>query len=359
MPQPRLSSVASPTRTLDRPDDALIFSPGMGGDGSAKPSIGIALGGGGARGWAHIGVLRALEDIGVCPRVVTGTSIGAAVGAVFAAGRLDAFEAWARSLDRRAIVGLFDLSLQGGLIQASRVFDELQDILPDVDIEDLGLPFGAVATDLERGTEVWLRSGSLRDAVRASIAIPGLIQPKRIQGRWLVDGGLLDPCPVRLCRALGAEVVIAVELSATKALSPALAEVMETHDTPIIEEPPPPEPQEGPKPSSDFYETLSELSDRLWKQLRPAEAPPPEPKPSVYEVIGQSLQIMQTRITRSLMAGDPPELHIVPRLQNVGLMDFDRAADAIEEGARAVRVALTAQADFRRPELESKTSEPS
>lgn len=330
----------------------------MSGSSSTKPSIGIALGGGGARGWAHIGAIRALEEIGVCPTVVAGTSMGAAVGAVYAAGKLDAFEAWARSLDRRTIVGLFDLSLQGGLIHASRVFDELQDTLPNINIEELDRPFGAVATDLERGSEVWLRSGSLRDAVRASIAIPGLIRPKRIRNRWLVDGGLVDPCPVRLCRALGAEVVIAVELSATKALSPALAEVMEGLDEPLAEEPPP-SPSDGDeaKASGDFFETLSELSDRLWKQLRPTETPPPEPKPSVYEVIGQSLQIMQTRISRSLMAGDPPELHIVPRLQNVGLMDFDRAAEAIEEGARAVRVALTAQADFHRRELETTSAD--
>lgn len=313
--------------------------------------IGLALGAGGARGWAHIGAIRALEEAGLRPEVVTGTSMGAAVGAVYAAGMLDEFEAWARGLDRSTLLSLFDLSLRGGLIQAHRVFDHLEEILPNVDIEELDMPFAAVATDLDLGTEVRIRTGNLRHAVRASIAIPGLISPGQLGGRWMVDGGLLNPVPVTLARELGADAVIAVELSATKALSPAIAALTDSVALPAQEEIAASNQEAGPKAqaSSDFFEALSEASESFWAQVS-SEEPDRRATPSVYEVIGQSLQIMQTRITRGLMAGDPPELHIIPRLQNVGLMDFDRAEAAIVEGRRAVRVALNAQADFRMPE---------
>lgn len=335
---------------------------------TAKPlRIGLALGGGGARGWAHIGVIRALQAAGLQPDVVAGTSMGAAVGAAYAAGTLDAFEAWARRLDRRTLLSLFDVSFRGGLIGANRVFDELQDILPEIDIEQLGMPFAAVATDLERGTAVRIRRGSLQDAVRASIAIPGLISPARKDGRWMVDGGLSDPVPVSAARALGADAVVAVELSASLALSPALASLAKSgvakpaaaendHDgsEPVslgaLDREVGPGPRSS-KSSWDVFDTLSDMAERLLGQRRSITDEASRREPSVYEVISQSLYFMQVRITRSIMAGDPPELHVVPRLQNVGLMDFDRASEAIDEGFRAVQVALAVQADFRRPEL--------
>lgn len=326
------------------------------------PRIGVALGGGGARGWAHVGALRALDEVGLAPDVIAGTSMGAAVAAAYAAGKLDEFEEWALALDRRGLIGLFDLSFQGGLIGAHRVFDELSEILPDIDIEELPMPFGAVATDLEHGTAVRLVEGSLRTALRASVAIPGLISPIQVGGRWVVDGGLVDPVPVGLVRALGAEVVIAVELSANRSIAPQLTPFLEppTAEMPKIEPPPgastlasadalPPE--EGAEDDAvgtpSFFDHLGDLTERFWSQLRPAERPViPDPPPSVYEVISQSLYIMQVRIARSVLAGEPPDLHVVPRLQSVQLMDFDKAEEAIEEGARAVRTALAAQADF-------------
>jgi NTE family protein len=260
--------------------------------------IGLALGSGAARGWAHVGVIRALEEAGLAPEVVCGSSSGALVGGLYAAGRLDALEAFGRRLDWRGVMGYFDLSLRGGLIKARKLVDVLTAEIPDCTLEALDRRFAAVATDLLTGHEVWLREGSLFDALRASIALPGLVTPVWIQGRWLVDGGLVNPVPVSVCRALGADSVIAVDLNTT---------LLGRHLDPG-------------KPSS-------------------AEAPP-----SLYDVIANSISIMQVRITRSRMAGDPAELLVTPRLGNFALLDFARAAEAIEEGRRAVAVALAGAA---------------
>jgi len=331
---------------------ALDYAPAV----SWTPRIGLALGSGAARGWAHIGVLRALTDFGLYPSIVCGTSMGALVGAAYAAGRLDSFEAWARSLDRGTVLGMFDVSLRGGLIQAKKVFDYMANDIPDVDIDSLDLQFGAVATDLDRGTEVWFRSGSLRDALRASVALPGLISPTREEGtgRWLVDGGLVNPVPVSLCRALGADVVIAVELSAevlTHPITPLSARVPQM-TPPVSAEGASADEEEETGENADggsMFDALSDFTERLRDRLVGPNHSASEPWPSVYEVISKSLLVMQVRITRSTMAGDPPELHVVPRLQKVGILDFDKAAQAIPEGYRAVEMALATQADFHKP----------
>ncbi len=182
---------------------------------SQRSRLGIALGAGAARGWAHIGVLRVLARAGREPAFVAGTSIGALVGAAYAAGRLDALEGWVRGLQRRDVVALMDLAFSGGVMNGHRLFELFAEEVPDLDIADLERPYAAVATDLETGREVWLTRGSLHAAVRASIALPGLISPVRHQGRWLVDGGLVNPVPVSVCHALGAEEVIAVDLQTT------------------------------------------------------------------------------------------------------------------------------------------------
>ena len=180
-----------------------------------NPPIGLALGSGAARGWSHIGVIRALHDARITPEIVCGSSAGAVVGAFYAAGELDAFERWVRDLGRRQIMGYMDPTLRGGLIKARKVFEALAEHLPDRPIESLPIPFAAVATDLSNGHEVWLREGSLLDALRASVAVPGLVKPEYLDGRWLVDGGLVNPVPVSLCRAMGAGSVIAVDLNTT------------------------------------------------------------------------------------------------------------------------------------------------
>jgi NTE family protein len=182
--------------------------------GSATPvKIGIALGSGSARGWAHIGALRALIGAGIEPQIVCGTSIGALVGAVYVGGDLDALETWVTGLTWRKVVGFFDISFGSGILKGDKFNDFLRSNFLDEEITELPHPFAAVATDLQSGREVWLREGRVVDAVRASIAIPGLFTPCERDGKLLVDGGLVNPVPVSLCRAMGADFVIAVDLS--------------------------------------------------------------------------------------------------------------------------------------------------
>jgi NTE family protein len=303
--------------------------------------IGLALGSGSARGWAHIGVIRALRQAGIEPDIVCGTSIGAVVGAAYAAGKLETYEKWVRKLDRRKVVGYFDLSLRGGLIKARRVFEFLHAEILDRPIESLERPFAAVATDLRSGQEVWLRQGSLFDSLRASVALPGLVAPVKLEGRWLVDGGLVNPVPVSLCRTLGADVVIAVDLNTVlvsrrfrgQGKHPAAPSASLGSDTAEAEE---------EKPEKSLQGTILSLTTELRQLLRREETESEEQPPSIYEVLASCIDIMAVRITRSRMAGDPPELLITPRLEDFGLLDFDRAAEAIDEGKRAVSRALAA-----------------
>ncbi len=306
-------------------------------------TIGLALGSGAARGWAHVGVIQALEEAGLSPRIVCGSSSGALVGAFYVADRVEALERWGRQLDWRQVVGYFDLSLRGGLITARKLFEFVATQLPDRPLSALERRFATVATQLETGREVWLRDGSLLDSVRASIALPGLITPVKVDGRWLVDGGLVNPVPVSLCRAMGADSVVAVDLNtgrlgrrsrreAAKALAPEAA------------------PEPGDEPGDEFREPgrlqagfqgwLSEVRQRLGAS-EPGER---DDRPSIYEVIANSINIMQVHVTRSRMAGDPPDLLVAPRLGHFALLDFDRADEAIAEGRRAVARALAAGA---------------
>ncbi len=314
--------------------------------------IGIALGSGSARGWAHIGVLRGLAEAGIRPDVVCGSSVGAVVGAAYASGKLDPFESWVRGLDRGRVLRNLDLSFRGGLLKAAQFFSFMSPELPDGEIDALPLAFGAVATDLTTGQEVWLRRGSLHDALRASVAMPGLITPAEREGRWLVDGGLVNPVPISLCRALGADSVIAVDLNTTLLGRRGFG-------APSMPEPEPEAPEanldteraDEPSLAQASEDTDGDEATRLratvesWaRDLRERiasrdEARTPE-HPSLYEVLANSLNIMQVRITRSRMAGDPPDLLVAPQLGDFALLDLDRGAEAIEEGRRATERAL-------------------
>ncbi|MGD9867242.1 MAG: patatin-like phospholipase family protein, partial [Hyphomicrobiales bacterium] len=175
-----------------------------------KPKIGIALGGGAARGWAHIGVLKALAEAGIAPDVVAGTSIGAVAGGCYAAGKLDQLEEFALSLNRRKIFGFLDFNFGGsGLISGRRLCGELDSHLKECMIPDLNRRFVAVATELGTGHEIWLSKGRLVPAMHASYALPGIFRPVHLNGRWLIDGAFVNPVPVSVCRALGANIVIA------------------------------------------------------------------------------------------------------------------------------------------------------
>jgi NTE family protein len=291
------------------------------------PVIGLALGGGAARGWSHIGVILELREAGIDPAVVAGTSIGSLVGAAYVAGRLDDLQDWVESLTWQNVVGLLDVTVTGGLIKGEKLLNFFRGHFKDVDIENLPRPFGAVATDLVRGREVWLRSGSVIESVRASIALPGLFTPVERDGALLVDGGLVNPVPVSLCRAMGADVVIAVDLNSDlvgrRLRKPAVA-VSEA------------------KSASGSNTMLGRLQagigawrNGLWSNSG---------MPSVVDVVTSSINIMQVHITRSRLAGEPADVMITPRLAQMALMDFHRAAPAIEEGRKAAKAAL--------PELE-------
>lgn len=281
---------------------------------SPHPRVGLALGGGAARGWAHIGVIRALAEHGVRIDLVCGTSIGALVGAVFASGGLDRLEQWVLAMKLRDVMSFVDVQLTTGMLKGERLVRFLRTQMPDQPIEELAMPFAAVATALHTGAEVWLRSGPLVDAVRASVSIPGLFLPLRHQDQLLVDGGLVNPVPVSLARAMGADLVIAVDLA---------SDLMGRHLADL-------QPENG-------WRDL--LPDSLVEWLPPAT--PAEPRmPSMLDVMATGLNIMQVRIARSRMAGDPPDVIVAPRLAHLGLLEFYRGTEAIEAGRRAVSLAL-------------------
>lgn len=287
---------------------------------TTKFKIGLALGGGAARGWAHIGVIRALAERGVTPAVVSGASIGSLVGAALAGGSLDELEEWVLGLRRLDVIKLLDARLAGGVIEGNRVMAAIKDILQDRAIEDLDLPYGAVATDLQRGRTVWLREGSTISAVRASCAMPGLFPPRRYGDRWLVDGGLVDPVPVTLCRVLGADLVIAVNLSPYRRR---LAGRLPVATAPDAE-------PDGGREEGSYVERLQRFVIDLF------DSDGDQREPALLDVVASAINIMQERVTRSRLAGDPPELEIVPDVAEIGLMDFHRAEEAVEQGVVAV-----------------------
>jgi NTE family protein len=290
---------------------------------AAKRKIGLALGSGLARGWAHIGVIRALKRLGLEPDIIAGSSIGSVVGGLYLAKKLDDLEAWARQLDKKKIIGFLDLRMKaGGIIGGNRVTEEIMKYIGDMRIEDLDRPFASVATDLVTGHEVWLQEGLIAHAMRASFAMPGVFRPVKMQGRWLLDGALVNPVPVAACRALGADMVIAVNLNADiigKSRRPGSSiptaagfDLLKMID------------QSG----DEGAPTVDNLSRRVFQRESDS--------PSLFGVLVATMNIMQDRITRSRMAGDPPDVMIAPRLGNIGLLEFDRAEDAIAEGELAV-----------------------
>jgi NTE family protein len=285
--------------------------------------VGLALGGGSARGWSHIGVVRALETAGLRPDIVCGTSIGAVVGAAYVNGKLDALEAFARSLTWQRVVGFLDLSLAGGLIHGERVTEYFREKFADSTIESLPRPFGAVACDLRTGREVWLRDGPVADAVRASMAVPGVFRPVPRGDMLLADGGLVDPVPVALARAMGARVVIAVDLG---------SDLVGRHLAGNDNHGRPPDARPGHRHESVIARLQSGLA-ALGERLLPEDEPE---QPSLLDVLLASLNVMQVRITRSRLSEEPPDVLVQPRVAELALMDFHRAAEAIEEGARAV-----------------------
>lgn len=291
--------------------------------------IGIALGSGSARGWAHIGIIRGLREMGIEPDIVSGCSAGSLVGGAYAAGYLDDLERWAKRLSRKDVFSFFDISLMsGGVIAGERLVNFFAERIGDLRIENLPLTFGAVATELATGSEIWFKSGSLINAVRASISLPGIFTPFQMDDKWLVDGGIVNPVPVSLCRAMGAEVVIAVNLNTG---------LVGRHF--IIQQAKPVSAEKG----AFEGESLNDIANRIKKSFKNSVDTVlsqiwrgDSRQPGLFDVMAGTINIMQDRITRSRMAGDPPDIMLTPRLEKMGLLEFYRAADAIQEGKDCV-----------------------
>jgi NTE family protein len=317
-------------------------SPGSGGGGGEGPvmnapierdhrgklKIGLALGGGAARGWSHIGVVRVLTDAGIIPDVIAGCSIGAVVGGCYAAGKLDELEAFAVSLTKRRVMGLLDFHIAGSsLIAGGRLQKLLDHDLTDRRVETLSTRFCTIATELVTGHEIWLTRGPLVQAMRASYALPGIFDPVLVGGRWLMDGALVNPIPITAARALGADIVICVNLNSEVR---ARGTVIQSYDS--------------AESSGDEAEIEAALTGepKRWGIFAPGRANRPRKPnaPGIATVMIDAFNITQDRIARSRLAGDPPDVMIAPKLSKLGLFEFHRARECVELGRQAAERAL-------------------
>jgi NTE family protein len=317
--------------------------------------IGLALGSGAARGWAHVGVLRALDEIGIKPAMICGTSVGALVGAAHLTNQLDALQRYVQDFGMLGVFKLLDITLsRGGLVSVEKAYEAFRNPHTDIPIEQLPIPFAAVATDLATGKEVWLREGHLLDVVRASAAIPGLFPAVPFQGMWLADGALVNPVPVSLTRALGAEIVIAVNLNGDLSQLPRLSKAqlgpvnvsLPDHllagGDAVDEAPPAPRGSGGtsgggsttPKPLAQLAAKLNAMGERT-RTLAAQFMAPKQPTPNALEVMASSIDIMQDRITRSRLAGEPPDVLLTPRIGHIGILEFEKADELIDLGYSA------------------------
>lgn len=284
-----------------------------------KPvGIALALGGGAARGWAHIGVLRALEEAGIRINMIAGTSIGALVGGCYLAGKLDELEEFARSLTRRRIFGLLDFNLRGsGLLGGMRLTARMQEHLEGLTFADLPCPFVCVAAEIRTGHEIWLSSGSLITAMRASYALPGVFEPVVVNKRVLVDGALVNPVPVSVCRAHEEQLVVAVNLHYD--LFGRAAVIKHSADMP----------EDGE--STDGSKTPLVVDKGPYAR---------ESRLGITGVMVEAFNIIQDRISRARLAGDPPDLSLQPKLGHIGLTEFHRADELIKLGYDATKAQI-------------------
>jgi NTE family protein len=287
-----------------------------------KPKIGLALGSGVVRGWAHIGVIRALVKHGFKPDIIAGTSVGALAGAAYATDKLDELEDWARDLTRMRLMKYMDLHVKtGGLLGGRRLYKLLREHWGDTMIEELPVKFVAVASDMVTGHEVWLRSGDLVQAMRASFALPGIFPPMKYSNRLLVDGALVNPVPVSVCQALGANMIIAVNLNGDvigKARKPGKS-------YPTVA---------GFDPLTDMQGSgeAPGIAQRLFRRNPDS--------PSVFGVLASAMNIIQDRLARSRLAGEPPDVMIAPRIGHIGLMEFEKVDELIRLGEASVEAML-------------------
>ncbi|MGD8571728.1 MAG: patatin-like phospholipase RssA [Gammaproteobacteria bacterium] len=295
--------------------------------------IGLALGSGASRGWSHIGVIRGLAKMGIEPDIVTGSSIGALVGAAYCAGKIDDLEDWLQHLGKLEVARFFELNWSfNGFVDSNHLQKFLNTHVcdEDVNIEDVEKTFAAVSTDLQSGREVWFTEGSMSKAVQASIALPGLFPPLKYDDRWLVDGGLVNPVPVSVCRALGAEFVIAVNLNGNIVGKHLVRNAKDKKDN------------EEQKQREQQATNDAGLTDKVVQRIKEYSSSllgdfmEEDSAPGLFDAIAGSINITQDRITRSRMAGDPPDLLLAPKLSHIELLEFHRASDAIAEGEACV-----------------------
>lgn len=295
-----------------------------------SPKIGLALGSGASRGWSHIGILKALLKEGIEPDIICGTSVGAMIGASYLTGNLEKLEEWVLGSTRTDVLKFFNIRFsQAGLVDSDRFNRFLYDYVaaPEINIEDLPKRYAAIATDLDNGREVWFREGTLARAVRASMALPGLYPSVNIEQRWLVDGGLVNPVPVTTCRALGADIVIAVNLN---------SDIVGKNSPRRVVAPPEPESDESRSMLQNLKQATRDYSNSIF-----AHHDKPEDAPRLFFAITNAINIVQDRITRSRLAGDPAEVVLSPRLAHIGMLEFHHAPEAIAEGESCVQRALT------------------
>lgn len=327
----------------------------------------VVLGSGGARGYAHIGALEVLSERGFEVVSIAGTSMGALVGGVAAAGKLEAYTEWARSLTQREVWRLLDLSITSpnGAIRAERIIAKVGEILDGATIESLPIPYTAVATDINARREVWFQRGPVEHAIRASIAIPGVITPAVINGRVLVDGGLINPIPIEPTAAANADLTIAVSLSGMRATGGLTTPVKESSE---------------PRPRQEWTtrlrrsaaevlesERVRAITSRFGAHSRDAEhdhtphgldqAIPPEAVESLpqtpmdalvvrsadvglVDLLNMSFETMSALISRYRMASNPPDVLVTVPSNAVRTLDFHRAAEMIELGRQLTTEAL-------------------
>lgn len=298
--------------------------------------IGLALGSGSSRGWSHIGIIKALTRHGVTPQVITGSSVGAMIGASYLAGNMEKLEEWVCESTKMDVLRFFELNPgHSGFVNVARFHKFLTDFVAPENmlVEDLPTPFAAVSTDMNTGREMWFSKGNVIDTVRASMAMPGLFPPVRYDSRWLVDGGLVDPVPVSICRALGADLVIAVNLNDNIVVRHTPRPVITASAT-----------QAG---ATGMLATIKQTAREYSSSIFPS-TDDEEEAPGLFYAIANSINIFQDRITRSRLAGDPADILITPHLAHISLLDFHRAEEAIAEGEAVVERLL--------PEIERITA---
>ncbi|WP_076540057.1 patatin-like phospholipase RssA [Shewanella sp. UCD-KL21] len=295
--------------------------------------VGIALGSGAAKGWAHIGVIQELAAMGIHPEKIAGCSVGALVGAAYANDHLAELHEWVSGFSSWDVLGLMDLSWRkGGLISGEKVFDVLAGRIGDLKIEQLQKPFAAVATDLYSGQEIWFKEGDLRHAVRASCSMPGFLPPVQLHDRWLVDGAVVNPVPVSMCRTMDVDVVIAVDLNGHRRNSMHMLPQQMTSCAPTEIE----KQLVDKEPESAFMDLLGKGKEYI-NSFSEKFSTGTKSHPGMIAVMSQSMDILEQRHKRARLMGDPPDVCLVPQLADIGTMEFHRADEAIEAGRQSVR----------------------